>query len=75
MLRKRLLLRNSEIRYIVSVGVDEMPEVEDPIGPAASVFGAMGKNIVRASRFLDSGDTLKYFIHGMEEKLEYTVSF
>ncbi len=52
MLRERLLLRNSEIRYIVSVGVDEIPEVEDPIGPAASLSGATGKNIERASRFL-----------------------
>lgn len=43
MLRKRLLLRSSEIRYIVSVGVDEIPEVEDPIGPAVSVFGGYGE--------------------------------
>lgn len=74
-LRRWLLLRDPEIRYIVNVGVDDIPEVEDPLGPSASIFGAAGKNIERASRFLDSDDALKYFIHGMEEKIEYTVSF
>ena len=64
-----------EIRYIVNVGVDEIPEVEDPIGPSASIFGAAGRNIERASRFLDSEDALRYFIHGMEEKVEYSMKF
>ena len=70
-IRRWLIMRDPDIRYIVNVGVDDIPEVEDPVTPSASLLGAAGSNIERASRFLDSEDALKYFLQGMEDKVEY----
>lgn len=72
-IRKWLLLRDPDLRYIVNVGVDEIPEVQDPITPATSILGAAGGDIDRNSRFLDSEEALQYFLMGMESKFQYNV--
>lgn len=71
-LRRWLLLRDPDLRYIVQVGVDSIPEVEDPVTPKASLLGAASSSLDRASLFLDSEEALRYFIQGMEERMEYT---
>ncbi len=72
-LRRWLLLRDPDLRYIVEVGVEDIPEVEDPVTPRAAILGAAGGDIERTSRFLDSEEALRYFLQGMEQKLEYNV--
>lgn len=72
-LKRWLLLRDPELRYIVEVGVDEIPEIEDPVTPRAAILGAAGGDIERTSRFLDTEEALRYFLQGMEQKLEYSV--
>lgn len=72
-LKRWLLLRDPELRYIVEVGVDEVPDVEEPVAPRAWVFGAAGGDVERTSRFLDSEEALRYFLQGMEDRIEYTV--
>lgn len=71
-IRRWLLLRDPDLRYIVEKGVDEIPEVEDPVTPRASVLGAASGSLERTSRFLDSEEALRYFIQGVEERVEYT---
>ncbi len=71
-LRRWLLLRDPDLKYIVQTGVDNIPEVEDPVTPKASLLGAASSSLDRASLFLDSEDALRYFIQGMEERMEYT---
>ncbi len=72
-IRRWLLLRDPDLRYIVEKGVDSIPEVEDPITPKVSILGAASGSLERLSRFLDSEDALRYFIQGLEEKVEYSV--
>ncbi len=71
-LRRWLILRDPEVRYIVEVGVDEIPEVRDPVPQAEVFLGKVSEHIESTSRFLDTEEAVAFFILNTESRVRYS---
>lgn len=57
-LKRWMLLRDPDLRYIVRVGVDSIPEVREPEPPSIARLGVAAESIEEGSRFMDSEEAV-----------------
>jgi hemerythrin len=74
-LRRWLLLRDPEVKFIVEKGVDHIPDPESLLPRDMPLMGRLREGIEETSRFLDSEEAVSFFISASEEKVDYNVKF